>query len=329
MRRELQLRVETLTSRRNWASWKSTIEAHARLEGVWGYCDPDIPDEQYLELKEPEKPHFSTVRPGATSIVDLGEADFAELSSIVNQYWSQMRVYEETQDRLNTIFNLIKTHVNRDHFHLIEHSNTPREQLTILSVEFKQSPLESLEPEWEIIQYLAREPEVQELFARWNNLFADCAKCLNQDARREYAFWDCLEGAANRGNKRRPLNSQHWIQSKYWPKNLGLESCASNYNQRRAQAERDWDAIFSRGCIDNSPPSISTEPVSQSFYPDTENDLSDQPTEVWDGSEAAEDVPEVEKPLGTQHGGEEYQSSKLGVAMAGEEDIKDHYLEDW
>lgn len=292
VRQELP-RVQVLTSRTNWASWKGSIEANARWVGVWRYCDPDIPGEQHHELKEPEKPHVSTVRPGATSIVDLGEADFAELSSIVDKYWQQMRVYEETQAKLDVIFQLIRTHVDRNHFSLVEHATTPREQLMLLGGEFKESPLEALESEWELLQCLAQGSAVQELFERWNDLFAHCA---DQDARKECVFWGFLEAAAKCENPRQPLCLQNWVRGKYSPSDLQSTGRALCSRQRRVQAERDWDEISSRCCVGSAP--RPTKLASRSLYPPPDDDLGDQDTGVWDGSVVSEDVT---KGLVSQH----------------------------
>ncbi|KAJ5213358.1 hypothetical protein N7449_000527 [Penicillium cf. viridicatum] len=211
MRRDLE-GPEILT-RSNWKSWKNEIEKHARKEGVWRHCNPDAPGEYYSELHEPEKPHISTVRPEAKSIVDLGEDDFIELSSIVDQYWKQMRAYENIQTKLQVIFELIENHVDYEHFSLIKHAETPLEQMAVLSVKFKKSRLEDLQPRWERIQELANKPDVQALFKLWNSLFTDCDVYLSGSARRRDVFWDCVERAGDISGNWLPLTSQHWIQN--------------------------------------------------------------------------------------------------------------------
>ncbi|KGO41892.1 hypothetical protein PEX2_076080 [Penicillium expansum] len=173
MRQDLEERPEKVT-RSNWKSWKNAIEKHARKEGVWKYCNPDAPGEYYAEIHEPEKPHISTARPEVKSIVELGEDDFIELSSIVDQYWKQMRGYENIQTKLQVILELIEDHVDDEHFDLIKHAKTPLEQMTVLSDKFKKFRLEDLQPRWERIQELANKPDSQELFKLWNALFTDC-----------------------------------------------------------------------------------------------------------------------------------------------------------
>jgi hypothetical protein len=266
LRREQPVKLELLTSYTNSTLWMNNLELHARLEGVWGYCDPDAPDEDTPELHEPEKPHVSTVRPDATSIVDLGESDFAELSSIVDQYWKQMRAYEKIQDGLRIIFELIKSHVDHHHLTLIKHAKTPREQLAILSVEFKKHHLESMQPEWERIQDLARGAEVQELFERWKDLFANCAEYIDKDVRKEDAFWDCLEPATGASSST-TLHSQYWIASRYWVRDLEYVDRVARAAQLREQASKDWDSIVSRFPADGSGPSEATECATPSSCP--------------------------------------------------------------
>lgn len=279
MRRESP-RLEPLISRANWVSWRNNIEKHARLEGVWEYCDPEGSDKDYPELQELEKPHISSVRPGATSIVDLGEADFAELSSVVDQYWKQFRAYEEVQDGLYAIFELIKEHVTHFYLRVIENAKSPREQLTALSLEMKKASLETLQPEWELIQLLAQGRQVQQIFELWNEFFASCAPYLGEHAQREYAFWDCLQAAADSGNNCGPLDSQRWIRSQYQPANLDLNNRVLEYERRRAQAEKDWNSITTRYYVDGSEGSVLTEAASQSSRPTSEDAPSDQCTEA-------------------------------------------------
>ncbi|KAJ5442572.1 hypothetical protein N7445_005579 [Penicillium cf. griseofulvum] len=227
MRRKLLEPPEILT-RTNWKSWKNDIEKHARKEGVWKYCDPSTPDQYHPELHEPEKPHVSTVRPEAKSIVDLGEDDFIELSSVVDLYWKQMHVYEKIQSGLDVIFQLIKYHVDDEYFNLIKHAETPLEQMVALSVKFNKSHLENLQPRWERIQQLASKTEVQELFELWNALFTDCDGYLSGHARNQDAFWKCnwieipdnVESKNYEGldrprslAKQESIVSQHWIET--------------------------------------------------------------------------------------------------------------------
>ncbi|CAI7585705.1 unnamed protein product [Penicillium glandicola] len=203
-----------ILTRANWPSWKDKIKIHARYEGVWEYCDPDSVDEYFPELLEPEKPHISTVRPEADSIVDLGKADFIELSSIVDQYWRQVRVYEDIQAGLQVIFDLIKEHVDYEHWKLIKNAKTPMDQMTVLSNKFKKPRLEDLQPGWERVQKLATKPDVQELFELWNSLFTDCDSYLSYHARRQDAFWDCVETAGDPLGNGLPLASQQWIEDR-------------------------------------------------------------------------------------------------------------------
>ncbi|KAJ6139843.1 hypothetical protein N7471_006329 [Penicillium samsonianum] len=235
MRRDLQERPEILT-RTNWKSWKNEIEKHARKEGVWKYCNPDAPSEYYPELHEPEKPHVSTVRPEAKSIVDLGEDDFIELSSIVDQYWKQMRTYESIQTKLQVIFELIENHVDYEHFSLIKHAETPLEQLAVLSVKFKKSCLEDLQPRWERIQELANKADVRELFKLWNVLFTDCNAYLSGSARRQDAFWDCVETTGDISATWLPLTSQHWIEN---PDHVESMNHGDDFAQPHSPARRE------------------------------------------------------------------------------------------
>lgn len=230
MRRDLEEGPEILT-RSNWKSWKNEIEKHARKEGVWKYCNPDAPGEYYPELHEPEKPHISTVRPEAKSIVDLGEDDFIELSSIVDQYWKQMRDYGNIQTKLQVIFELIENHVDYEHFSLIKHAETPLEQMAVLSVKFKKSRLEYLQPRWERIQELANKPDVQALFKLWNSLSTDCDGYLSKDV-----FWDCVESAGDIWGDWLPLTYRHWIQN---AEHVESKNYGDVYAQPRSPARRD------------------------------------------------------------------------------------------
>lgn len=245
MRRDPEEGPEILT-RSNWKSWKNEIEKHARTEGVWKYCNPDAPGEYYAELHEPEKPHISTVRPEAKSIVDLGEDDFIELSSIVDQYWKQMRAYENIQTKLQVIFELIENHVDYEHFSLIKHAETPLEQMAVLSVKFKKSRLEDLQPRWERIQELANKPDVQALFKLWNSLFTDCNGYLSGSARRQDVFWDCVGRAGDISGNWLPLTSQHWIQNPEHESN----NYGDVYPQSHSPARRD--SIASQHWIEHS-----------------------------------------------------------------------------
>ncbi|KAF7530520.1 hypothetical protein PCG10_000021 [Penicillium crustosum] len=245
MRRDSEEGPGILT-RGNWKSWKNEIEKYARKEGVWKYCNPDAPGEYYPELHEPEKPHISTVRPEAKSIVDLGEDDFIELSSIVDQYWKQIRTYENIQTKLQVIFELIENHVDYEHFSLIKHAETPLEQMAVLSVKFKQSRLEDLQPRWERIQELANKPDVQALFKVWNSLFTDCDGYLSGSARRRDVFWDCVERAGDISRNWLPLTSQHWIQK---PEHVESKNYGDVYAQSRSAR---CDAITSQHWIEHS-----------------------------------------------------------------------------
>ncbi|KAJ5413142.1 hypothetical protein N7465_005447 [Penicillium sp. CMV-2018d] len=247
MRRDSEEGPEILT-RSNWKSWKNEIEKHARKEGVWKYCNPDALGEYYPELHEPEKPHISTVRPEAKSIVDLGEDDFIELSSIVDQYWKQMRAYENIQTKLQVIFELIENHVDFEHFSLIKHAETPLEQMAVLSVKFKKSRLEDLQPRWERIQELANKPDVQALFKLWNSLFTDCDGYLSSSARRRDVFWDCVERAGDISGNWLPLTSQHWIVQN--PEHVESKNYGDVYAQPRSPARRDY--ITSQHWIEHS-----------------------------------------------------------------------------
>ncbi|KAJ5496582.1 hypothetical protein N7463_008569 [Penicillium fimorum] len=212
MRRDLPEPPEILI-RANWKSWKNDIEKNARKEGVWKYCDPDAPEKYHPKLHKPEKPHISTVRPEAESIVDLGEDDFIELSSVVDLYWKKMHVYEKIQSGLDIIFRLIRYHVDDEYLTLIKNAQTPLEQMTVLSAEFKKSHLENLQPRWERIQKLASKADVQELFELWNALFTDCDGYLSGNARNQDAFWGCVETAGYSSGNWLPLTSQHWIEN--------------------------------------------------------------------------------------------------------------------
>ncbi|OQE85855.1 hypothetical protein PENNAL_c0023G06135 [Penicillium nalgiovense] len=242
MRRDLQERPEALT-RTNWKSWKNEIEKHARKEGVWKYCSPDAPSEYYPELHEPEKPHVSTVRPEAKSIVDLGEDDFIELSSIVDQYWKQMRAYENIQTKLQVIFELIENNVDYEHFGLIKHAETPLEQMAVLSAKFKKSSLEDLQPRWEGIQELASKAGVQELFESWNALFTDCNGYISGCVRRQDAFWGCVETGGYSPGNWLPLTSQHWIETPGYVESTSYgDDCAQprSPTERGSVASLDW-----------------------------------------------------------------------------------------
>ncbi|OQE44548.1 hypothetical protein PENCOP_c002G08679 [Penicillium coprophilum] len=212
MRRSLPESPEILTPT-NWRSWKNAIEKLARKEGVWEYCDPEAPAQYHPELHEPEKPHISTVRPEADSIVDLGENDFIELSSVVDMYWRQMHAYEKIQIGLDVIFKLIKHHVDDKYSNIIKHAKTPLQQLTALCTEFHKSRLEILQQRWERIQNLASGAEVQELFELWNALFTDCDGYLSAHARKQDGFWDCVEVAGSSSRNWNPLTSQRWIET--------------------------------------------------------------------------------------------------------------------
>ncbi|KAJ9491994.1 hypothetical protein VN97_g1242 [Penicillium thymicola] len=236
-----------ILTRSNWKSWKNEIEKHARKEGVWKYCNPDAPDEYYPELHEPEKPHISTVRSEAKSIVDLGEDDFIELSSIVDQYWKQMRAYENLQTKLQVIFELIENHVDYEHFSLIKHAETPLEQMAVLSVKFKRSRLEDLQPRWERIQKMANTPDVQALFKLWNSLFTDCEGYLSGSARRRDVFWDCVERAGDISGNWLPLTSQHWIHD---PEHVESKNYGDVCAQPRSPAR--CDSITSQHWIEHS-----------------------------------------------------------------------------
>ncbi|CAG8909043.1 unnamed protein product [Penicillium egyptiacum] len=203
MRRDLQERPEIL-GRTNWKSWKNEIEKRARKEGVWKYCNPDDPGEYYPELHQPGKPHVSTVRPEATSLVDLGEDDFIELSSIVDQYWKQMRAYEDIQTKL---------------------------QMAVLSAKFKKSRLEDLQPRWEGVQELANKADVQKLFKAWNALFTDCNGYLSGSARSQDA-----ETAGDLPENWLPLTSQHWIET---PDDVGSRSYGDDCAQPRSPTEQE------------------------------------------------------------------------------------------
>ncbi|KAJ5492069.1 hypothetical protein N7453_010166 [Penicillium expansum] len=246
MRQDLEELPEKLT-RSNWKSWKNAIEKHARKEGVWKYCNPDAPGEYYAELHEPEKPHISTARPEVKSIVELGEDDFIELSSIVDQYWKQMRGYENIQTKLQVILELIEDHVDDEHFDLIKHAKTPLEQMTVLSDKFKKFRLEDLQPRWERIQELANKPDAQELFKLWNALFTDCDGYVSSSARRRDAFWDCVETAGDLSRNQLPLTSQHWIQT---ADHVELKACGYDRAQPRLSARRD--SITSQHWIEKS-----------------------------------------------------------------------------
>lgn len=242
MRRDLQERPEALT-RTNWKSWKNEIEKHARKEGVWKYCNPDAPSEYYPELHKPEKPHVSTVRPEAKSIVDLGEDDFIELSSIVDQYWKQMRAYENIQTKLQVIFELIENNVDYEHFGLIKHAETPLEQMAVLSAKFKKSSLEDLQPRWEGIQELASKAGVQELFESWNALFTDCNGYISGCVRRQDAFWGCVETGGYSPGNWLPLTSQHWIETPGYVESTSYgDDCAQprSPTERGSVASLDW-----------------------------------------------------------------------------------------
>ncbi|CAG8280701.1 unnamed protein product [Penicillium nalgiovense] len=242
MRRDLQERPEVLT-RTNWKSWKNEIEKHARKEGVWKYCNPDGPSEYYPELHEPEKPHVSTVRPEAKSIVDLGEDDFIEVSSIVDQYWKQMRAYENIQTKLQVIFELIENNVDYEHFGLIKHAETPLEQMAVLSAKFKKSSLEDLQPRWKGIQELASKADVQELFESWNALFTDCNGYISGCVRRQDAFWDCVETGGYSPGNWLPLTSQHWIETPGYVESTSYgDGCAQprSPTERGSVASLDW-----------------------------------------------------------------------------------------
>ncbi|KAJ5558293.1 hypothetical protein N7461_002265 [Penicillium sp. DV-2018c] len=239
-----------LTTCSNWATWISDIEYHARLEGVWDYCNPDNPDEDFPELHEPEKPEISMVKPDATSIVDLEASDFTELSSIVGQYWRQMWAYDEIQSSLHIIFNLIKSHVDEHYLDLIKHAETPREQLMILSDELKKNNLPRMQAEWERIQHLARGDQVQELFERWKGLYASCAEYIDEGVREEEAFWDCLEPATSASSSTL-LQSQYWIASRHWVVDLEYMDRVARVAQLREQAGKDRDGFVS-GVPDDS-----------------------------------------------------------------------------
>ncbi|KAJ5951992.1 uncharacterized protein N7479_010405 [Penicillium vulpinum] len=228
-----------ILTRTNWKSWKNEIEKHARNQGVWKFCDPDALDKCHPELHEPEKPRISTVRPEAQSIVDLGEDDFIELSSIVDRYWKKMQVYDKIQAGLGVVFNLIKYHVDAEYFDLIEHAETPLDQMMLLSAKFKKPRLEDLQPRWELIQRLASAPEVQELFELWNLFFTDCNRYQSCDARRQDAFWECVDMGGDVSGNWLPLTAQDWIE-----KPDHVES-AANWNdsaQSRSPARQESPA---------------------------------------------------------------------------------------
>ncbi|KXG47265.1 uncharacterized protein PGRI_011350 [Penicillium griseofulvum] len=267
MRRNLPEPPEILT-RMNWKSWKNDIEKHARKEGVWKYCDPSTPDQYYPELHEPAKPHVSTVRPEAGSIVDLGEDDFIELSSVVDLYWKQMHVYEKIQSGLDVIFKLIKYHVDDEYFNLIKHAQTPLEQMTTLSAKFNKSHLENLQPRWERIQQLASKTEVQELFELWNALFTDCDGYLSSHARNQDDFWECVETAGYHSGKWLPLTSQNWIKNNAESKNYDDRDRPRSLAKRESIASQNWiktldNVDYSNGCSQPCPPAKQKSTVSQ------------------------------------------------------------------
>ncbi|KAJ5817535.1 hypothetical protein N7447_007543 [Penicillium robsamsonii] len=235
MRRDLPEPPEILT-RTNWKSWKKDIEKHARKEGVWKYCDPSAPEKYYPELHEPEKPHVSTVRPEAESIIDLGEDDFIELSSVVDLYWKQMHVYEKIQSGLEVIFRLIRYHVDEEYLNFIRNAQTPLEQMTALSAKFKEFRLGSLQPRWERIQKLASKAEVQELFELWNALFTDCDGYHSGNARNQDAFWECVETAGYSSANWLPLTSQNWIENPDAVESRYYEACTQPHSVVRRES---------------------------------------------------------------------------------------------
>lgn len=209
----LPQRPEILTPRNNWDAWVKSIQLRALLEGVWEYCDPDAPERIYSELEEPEKPHVSTIRPGATSIVDLGGADFVELSACVDRYWRDYRAWETRLNKIQTISDLIKSHVDDYYIGLIEYEIDPRKQMAILAAACRPSGLTALEPEWENIQTMASQPVIQDFFKRWNTFFAKCGDyTYHQSFANERALWDLLEQRKDPCWEWESLANQLWIQ---------------------------------------------------------------------------------------------------------------------
>lgn len=151
---------EILTATINWDAWKGSIKMHTRMESVWQYFDPDAPERSYSELEEPKKPHVSSVRPGAPSLVDLGDEDFIELSVCVDKYWQRYHSWERLQDRIQAISTLIQFHVDHKFLLLIENEENPRAKMVILADACRPTRLEILQPEWEEIQMMARQPVI-------------------------------------------------------------------------------------------------------------------------------------------------------------------------
>lgn len=204
---------EILTARTNWDTWAKSIKLRAILEGVWEYCDPDAPERIYHELEEPEKPHVSTIRPEATSIVDLGDADFIELSTCVDRYWRDCRAWENRLNSIQTISDLIRSHVDGYYTGHIEHETDPRKQMVILAAACRPSQLTTLQPEWENIQIMASQPVIQEFFKRWNMFFAKCNEHVyHHSFANERALWDLLEQRKDPHWKWESLANQLWIR---------------------------------------------------------------------------------------------------------------------
>ncbi|KAJ5356015.1 hypothetical protein N7517_010624 [Penicillium concentricum] len=157
---------------------------------------------------------------------------------------------------LNVIFKLIKYHIDDEYLSLIEYAQTPLEQMIALSVKFKKSRLEDLQPRWERIQKLASKVEVQELFELWNALFTDCDGYLSGNARNQDAFWECVETAGYSSGNCFPLTSQHWIEipDNVESRNYG-DACAQppSLIKRESIASQHWiqttDTVnYGNGC---------------------------------------------------------------------------------
>ncbi|GAT31446.1 hypothetical protein UVI_02064380 [Ustilaginoidea virens] len=118
-----------LLGSKDWFKWISIIEKFAVNENIWAYINPSVQDRPTLQ--QPVEPTASTIKPHASSILDLDDSDFTRLQYMTNIYRTALQDYKDKKKALVNIQRWIIATIG-NYYDTISQENDVAAQLYLL-----------------------------------------------------------------------------------------------------------------------------------------------------------------------------------------------------
>ncbi|EAU36855.1 predicted protein [Aspergillus terreus NIH2624] len=195
-------RISTiLSTSSDWLLWFRSIKTLALNKGVWGYINPDQPEEPILP-ERPAYPFPSRIQGEATSILDLSPANRELYRDLLREYELQMREFDHVNKGLTLIHMIIQNSISQQNKRAIINTNSAYQSLRILRD--KLAPTNEARKRDVIGRYhqlraqgsSVRSPNLESYISQWENLYSEAQELdiseVNPPIRALYDFLEAI-----------------------------------------------------------------------------------------------------------------------------------------